>query len=351
MYLRYINRKKFKLFFLFILLTFLKPVIILPEEKGNYEEKTLICNEVSVPDDKIIWSYSKEKENSKIKETKTTLYSYNFKKKPIIRSLGKSVTVNGYPYPDLSIYVPNAFLTDQDRNMTISFRGIGRVRHCKTDKILSENCSDGILEIDYSTIKLDNFSLDLKMYTASLSNRGTDFGEGISLGFKTAFEISDDWPLSLGADHIIHFDEHTDLGRNIYLVSSKSFLLNSKEKPSILFLTGGLGTDFYGYKGNGFLGKLNCFGNNNLTGDGSDKCQVGPILAGSLAFNDRFSVGGEWFGYGFASGISIRPFADLPVSFSLSVTDFLGNFPKYIEETCKFSPCRPRILGLATISF
>ena len=349
--MRYLNRNKSKLLFLLILLTAVKPISILPEGQESHDRKNIIWEEVSIPDNQVNWSISSDNKNSEIQEDKTNLYPNNISKKPIIRSLGKSVTVNGYPYPDLSIYVPNAFLTDQDRTMSISFRGIGRVRHCKTDKILSENCSDGILEIDYSTIKLDNFSLDLKLYAASLSDRGTDFGEGLSLGFKTAFEIFDDWPLSLGADHIIHFDEHTDLGRNIYLVSSKYFLLNSKEKPAILFLTGGLGTDFYGYKGNGFLGKLNCFGNNNLTGDGSDKCQVGPILAGSLAFNDRFSVGGEWFGYGFASGISIRPFADMPVSFSLSVTDFLGNFPKYIEETCKFSPCRPRILGLATISF
>ena len=53
-----------------------------------------------------------------------------------------------------------------------------------------------------------------------------------------------------------------------------------------------------------------------------------------------------WIRRGFA-----RPFFDMPVSFSLSVTDFLGNFPDYISETCKFSKCRPRLLGSVSISF
>ena len=297
------------------------------------------------------WEYKTNQYSFEKKDYKKLNNKYILNKKPIIRSLGNSVSVNGYLYPDLSIYVPNGFLTHQERNMTISFRGIGRVRHCKTEKLISNNCSDGIIDIDYSILKFEKYTFDINFTAASLTNRGTDFGEGLSLGFKTSFKEFKNWNFAFGGDHIIHFDEHTDLGRNLYAVASRAFILNSKEKPPILFLTGGIGTDFFGYKGNGYLGKVNCFGKRNLTGNGSNNCQIGPIFAGSLALNDRISFGAEWFGYGFSSGISTRPFTDMPISFSLSVTDFLGDFPEYISESCIYSPCRTRIIGLASISF
>lgn len=335
---------------IFLFLNLFLPVKVSPYEK-NSDNKTSWSKSTNI-NEKIRWkSYiEEEEENTNKKLFKIDTFS-KINKRPIIRSLGKSVTVNGYPYPNLSIYVPNGFLTDQDRYLTMSFRGIGRVRHCKTKKLISDNCSDGIFDIDYSLIKSKDFTLDINLTVASLTNRGTDFGEGLSMGFKTAFKEFKKYSFAVGGENIIHFDEHNDLGRNLYLIGSRAYVLNSKEKPAILFLTGGLGTDFYGYKGNGFLGKVKCFDSKNITGGGSDKCQVGPIFATSLAFNDKLAIGTEWFGYGFAAGISARPFYDIPVTFSLSVTDFLGNFPDYISETCKFSKCRPRLLGSVSVSF
>ncbi len=338
------------IFFILVFLNFYSPLRILSYGKDSDNNSNWV--ESTNTNEKIRWEPFLEKQDPKQnKEVYKISNNKIFNIKPIIRSTGKSVTVNGYPYPNLSLYVPNGFLTDQDRYLTMNFRGIGRVRHCKTEKLISDNCSDAIFDIDYSLIKSNDFTLDLNLTTTSLSDRGTDFGEGISMGFKTAFKEFKEYSFAFGGENIIHFDEHIDLGRNLYLVGSKAYILNSEEKPAILFLTGGLGSDFYGYKGNGFLGKINCFDSKNITGEGSDKCQVGPIFATSLAFNDRLSIGTEWFGYGFAAGISARPFFDMPVSFSLSVTDFLGNFPDYISETCKFSTCKPRLLGSVSISF
>ncbi len=349
--MRYFNFSYFRLLFIWIFIFYPTNNGILATEERSSTEKATKWEIIEIIKTKNKWEY---KNNPYLFEEPSYKKFVNKKilnKKPIIRSLGKSVSVNGYLYPDLSIYVPNGFLTDQDRNMTFSFRGIGRVRHCKTEKLISNNCSDGIINIDYSLLKLERLTFDINLTAASLTNRGTDFGEGLSLGFKTAFKEFNNWHFAVGGDHLIHFDEHSDLGRNLYAVSSKAFLLNYKEKPAILFFTAGIGTDFFGYKGNGYLGKVNCFGKKNLTGNGSDKCQLGPIFASSLALNDRLSFGVEWFGYGFSSGISTRPFRDMPISFSLSITDFLGDFPKYIGESCKYSPCRTRILGLTSISF
>ena len=343
-------------YFFFLLqlwITFWNPKIIYSDEIRFKNQENSNWENILINSDNNDWTLTDKpyEIESNSEENFDNVNIYNFAKKPLIRSTGQSITYNGYPYPDLSIYVPNGFLTDQDRVMTIGLRGIGRVRHCASKKIISENCTDAVLNIDTSIIKGDDFTFDLKLTTASLSNRGTDFGEGISLGFKTAFKEINNWSFAIGGDHMFHFDEHTDLGRNLYAVTSKAFILNKKEKPAILFLSGGLGTDFYGYKGNGFLGRINCFGEKNITGEGTDLCQIGPIFSGNLAFNDRISLGAEWFGYGFAAGISTRPINDMPLSFNLSVTDFMGAFPEYITETCKFSPCRTRILGLASISF
>ena len=40
--------------------------------------------------------------------------------------------------------------------------------------------------------------------TTSLSDRGTDFGEGISMGFKTAFKEFKEYSFAFGGENIIH---------------------------------------------------------------------------------------------------------------------------------------------------
>ena len=47
-----------------------------------------------------------------------------------VRSTGRSVTVNGFNYPDISNYVPNAFVEDPYKSFGLSTRAISKTRFC-----------------------------------------------------------------------------------------------------------------------------------------------------------------------------------------------------------------------------
>ena len=96
-------------------------------------------------------------------------------------------------------------------------RGISRTRKCHSNKVY---CTDGILDSEINIFNNINSSFNLKLTTQRLSNRGsTKFAEGQSLGFKSAFKLSEKWSMAFGGENIIHFDDTTDLGRNFYMVA------------------------------------------------------------------------------------------------------------------------------------
>lgn len=273
-----------------------------------------------------------------------------------VKGIGRAVTVNDYPYPEISNYVPNAFVDNSQRTFTISTRGISKNRFCD-GKNFSSKCSDAILEIDYSLFSNNSISFSPKITIQSISNRGTQFGEASSVGFKFSKEISPKWSLAVGGENIIHLDNKSDLGRNFYVLGSTFYTFNKNENPSILFLNFGVGSDFYGYRGNGIFGKTTCFGKPNLTGKGKNECSWGPIGSVAYAFNDRYSIITEWFGYGYGSGISYKPFKDRPITFSFYSTDYIKGFPKYIDNSfgeygsCPEKSCSARYYGSISLSF
>ena len=268
-----------------------------------------------------------------------------------IRSTGKGVTVNGFFYPDISNYVPNAYVEDTDKFLGLSSRGISKTRFCN-DNNFSNNCMDGILDIDFKLFNNNNFSIYPKINIQSLTNRGTNFGDGISMGVKVAKELSPNWSIAFGGENIIHFDETIDLGHNFYVMASTYIPLSTSEKSNIIFLNAGIGSDFFGYKGNGFLFRTPC-GNNTLTGtsDEPNSCSWGPIGSVSYSFNDRFSIISEWFGYSYGTGFSIRPFKENSLSISFFATDFIKGFPKYAEEYCTGGMCETRFYGSISLNF
>ena len=268
-----------------------------------------------------------------------------------VRSTGKGLTVNGSYYPDISNYVPNAYVEDPNKFFGLSMRGISKTRFCN-GKNFSTNCMDGILDLDFKLFNNNNLSIYPKINIQSLTNRGTNFGDGVSMGVKVAKELSSKWFVAFGGENIFHFDETIDLGHNFYVIASTYMPLSKREKSNILFLNAGIGSDFYGYKGNGFLFRSSC-GNNTLTGtsDEPDSCSWGPIGSVAYSFNDRFSVITEWFGYSYGVGFSIRPFMESPLSISLFATDFIKGFPKYAEDYCTGGMCETRFYGNISLNF
>ena len=344
-----------------IYLLFLFSVLINLNIPNLFAEK----NEVKLKSNlikKLDWEYSDlntEGELNWYEEDTNEIYKKQIQIKNIVRetnifsvrSTGKGVSINGFYYPDISNYVPNAFVEDPNKFMGLSTRGISKTRFCK-GKNFSNNCIDGVLDFDFKLFNNNKLSIYPKLNMQSLSSRGTDFGEGFSLGVKIAKEISPTWSIAFGGENLIHFDKTIDLGHNFFVMTSKYLPLNTRENPSIIFLNLGIGSDFYGYKGNGFLFRTPC-GSNTLTGtvDEPNSCSWGPIGSVSLALNDRLSLISEWFGYSYAAGLSIRPLKESSLSVSFFATDFINGFPKYAEDYCHGGMCETRFYGSIGLNF
>jgi hypothetical protein len=279
---------------------------------------------------------------------------------PKIRGVARSITVNGLPYPDVGLFVPNGFAMDPEFTVSAILDGVNRTRSCRVpDGGNWLDCADTVAYLEVTPLNLENFSAGLQWSVQSLTarNQGTATFAGQSLGFRLAWNLTPTTGIAFGGEHIIQFDDTVDLGRNFYLVLSQGIPLGRGTDPAMLVGTVGIGSDFYGFgntEGNGTLGSTDCLSGNNISSptfpEGRD-CYWGPIGSLSLALNSRVAIGAEWFGYGFGAGISLRPFRELPVTFSLYATDFLGNTPDYIQEGCTTDPCEARYYGKLTVSF
>lgn len=274
-----------------------------------------------------------------------------------VRGVGRGFTVNGQPYPDVSLKLPNAFAQDPQFIFSGQLAGTSRTRPCSIPRGGDwTDCADGEVFLEVTPLRGGNASLGLNWTIQSLSSRndGTPFGTGQSIGFKGALNLTPTLAVAFGGEQIIQFDDKTDLGRNYYLLLSQAIPLSRGEKPAVFVATAGLGSDFFGYGGNGVLGQTDCIGGNNISSNTYPRgtnCYWGPVGSVSLAVNDRFSFGVEWFGYGLGAGLSVRPFGDLPLTASLYAIDFLGNTPSYIQDTCTSDPCETRYYGRLTYSF
>ncbi len=273
-----------------------------------------------------------------------------------VRGIGRGFTVNGHPYPDISINLPNAFAQDQQFIFSGQLTGTNRTRPCNPQGRDWVDCADSELFVELTPLRGANASLGLNWTVQSLSSRnsGTTLSAGQSIGFKGAVNLTPTLAVAFGGEQIIQFDNTTDLGRNYYLLLSQAIPLSRAEKPPVLVATAGIGSDFFGFGGNGTLGQTDCIGGNNISSknfpQGTD-CYWGVVGGLSLALNDRISFGVEWFGYGFGAGLSVRPFGGLPLTASVYATDFLGNTPSYIQDTCTNDPCETRYYGRLTYSF
>lgn len=276
---------------------------------------------------------------------------------PKVRGLARGITVNGDPYPDTGLNVPNGFAQDKEFTVSTTLTGTSRTRSCQVAPGGNWiDCADTEAYLDVTPFKGEYASLGFQFAIQSLTsrNRGTGQFAGQSIGFRTAFNLTPTTGLAFGGEHIIQLDDTTDLGRNFYLVMSQAIPLSRGQNPILLVATAGIGSDFYGYAGNGTLGSTNCLSGNNVSSlnypQGTD-CFWGPIGALSLHLGSQVSIGYEWFGYGIGAGLSVRPIKDIPLTFSLYATDFLGNTPSYLDGLCTTNPCEPRYYGRLTMSF
>lgn len=263
-----------------------------------------------------------------------------------VMAMSRGITVNRKLYPDISLTVPNGFKRDPNHFLSLSLDGTNQVRRvdfkgCRG----SSSCPDIEFNAELALLQTKTFSLEL-IYTVGnvvSDNNNPNAWEAQQLGFRIAGNITPTLGLAFGGESQLELDDGylpvdnpgAQLkGRTLYAVASTAIPLATRENPPILTLSLGVGNGYYGFDGRNA---------------GDD--QWGPFGSISYAFNNRFGIAAEYSGYAFSAGISVRPIDQLPLTATLFVTDFLGNFPSGIEKSCFENSCSPRALGRLTYSF
>ena len=193
------------------------------EIKKNTGSSKLLWEPVEIQRDQIEWQVDKSTKtiDNEYINSNSNYRNFSNSSKYFVRSVGKGVSINNTIYPDLSSYVPNAYLDDPSINGVFSIRGISRVRKPNCNTVEAIVCADAVVDMDFPIFNDDQKSFNLKWSLQSLTGRenGTKFGEAQGLGFKSAFQVSEQWSVAFGGENIIHLDDRIDLGRNFYFTS------------------------------------------------------------------------------------------------------------------------------------
>ena len=82
--------------------------------------------------------------------------------------------------------------------------------------------------------------------TQNSTGRNSEFGDGISNGFRVAKSLSNTAGIAFGGEQIVQWDDKTDTGRNLYLMVTKGWWLGMKGNSyPLLIANGGFGTGRY----------------------------------------------------------------------------------------------------------
>ena len=120
-------------------------------------------------------------------------------------------------------------------NLDFSIRGWNR--RPKNSKFLDWNHGDAVGQIFVNTIRNKKSSIGLSFGLRSLyqgnsniSGGSTTIGEGKSMGFRWDYQLNEKEGIALGAEQLVHFDDKTDTGRDMYITYSKAFLIVRTKK-------------------------------------------------------------------------------------------------------------------------
>ncbi|MDC3165148.1 hypothetical protein OA518_01415 [Prochlorococcus sp. AH-716-F10] len=261
-----------------------------------------------------------------------------------VNSFNRSIVINDKDVgPDITFLIPLGFKSSEEMNLDFSIRGWNR--RPKDSDLFAWNNGDAVAQVFLNILKNEKSSVGLNLGIRSLysgsqfSGGSTDFGEGLSMGFRIDRALSDSSGLALGAEQLIHFDDRTDTGRDIYITYSKAFW-NKKDKNIFPFtvLTGGIGTGYLA------LWKDTKFACSDLIGGAAVDVGKyhplcwGPFGAISFVFSNKFASFIEYNNYSFMIGSSIAPTNKIRLTFGLTLAESFDDYKvKNFDELRWFS--------------
>ena len=265
---------------------------------------------------------------------------------PALESMNRSIAFSdGRVGPDIGFLVPPGFRWTPDYILDNSVRGWSR--RAPGEEFLAWNNGDAVGQFYLQPFHGERWSFGANLGVRSLyqGNRiaggGSRVGEGVSAGFRFDYSFTDTLGIAIGAEQLIHFDNFTDTGRDIYLVASKGWWLGRTAGDfPLVTATAGIGT---GYLGRNPYLQFGC--SNSLGGAGISTTQYfplcwGPIASGALVLSPKMSLFSEFNNFAFVTGASVAPFERLPLRATWGVTlaqDFGGG-----TEDFRFEPDKTR---------
>ena len=286
-----------------------------------------------------IW---KKYESSEIEENLYQKEKSLFRKKSLIRekalnSLNRSIVIGDVVGPDISWIIPPGFKWTKKHYFDLHARGHNTIiPEPQTRNFFGWNDGDAVGLISYQFFHKNNSSFGFNLGVRSLyqgdgaSGGHTSIGEGLSAGFRWDSSLSPDSGYALGAEQLIHFDESTDTGRNIYITASKGWWSSTPSgdiKFPLYVGTAGIGT------GRMAVGTIKGLCSNSLGGAGTEEGQYrklcwSPVFSVASVWNNSFSTFLEYNSRFFILGTSVAPLKKTPIrgTFGLILSDHVDNY-------------------------
>ena len=231
--------------------------------------------------------------------------------------------------PDVSFLVPLGFKSFDRYKLDFSIRGWNR--RPINSNLFAWNGGDAVAQINYPIFNEKNSSFAINIgfrsiYTGDMPGGNSPLGEGSSLGFRWDRKISNNSGIAFGAEQLIHFDNKTDTGRDIYIAYSKGKILSEKNSYPLAIFTGGIGTGYLALWEKTQFSCSDLFGGAGVDVNNYKQLCWGPFSALSIVFNEKFSNFIEYNNYSLMIGSSYSPSNKVRITFGLTFAESFDDY-------------------------
>ena len=250
-----------------------------------------------------------------------------------LNSLNRSIVFNNTRVgPDISWLVPPGLSWSETFTFDGSIRGHNRRKD--GESFWGWNKGDAVGQFYFQPIHTERNSYGINLgvrsvYEGSAAGGRTPIGDGLSLGFRSDRALSKTSGVAIGAEQLIHFDNSTDTGRDIYITFTKAWWRNKNKstKFPLDIATGGFAT---GKMAEGNIKGLcsDLFGGAGIETAGQRRLCWAPVFTLSRVFNESISTFFEYNSKWFLMGTSFAPSQIIPLrgTFAVQLSDHIDNY-------------------------
>ena len=256
-------------------------------------------------------------------------------------SLNRSIVINENIGPDISFLTPIGFKTTKDKRFDLSVRGWNR--RPNNSPLFAWNGGDAVANLYYQLLNNEKSSFDLNfgfrsLYSGDLPGGSSAIGEGVSSGFRWAYNLDRNIGIAFGAEQLIQFDNKTDTGRDIYLTTSKVWLDKGGRTQFPLIVTSfGIGMGYLALWDETKFACSDLFGGAAVDIAKYHKLCWGPFGTLSAIINNNLSTFVEYNNYSFMIGTSLSYRDSYRLTLGLTIAESYNDYKlKNLDEVRMF---------------